>query len=118
MTRAGLLFCFSPRLGNSGFPQNDLGSRASSGLSPESSVLPAQLGSWWGWAAGGSCAGVWRREPPASALPLHLSSGVSTSSLSDGILVIHVSPEDNKQKVMEGHQPLRVKGHQTPGLQP
>lgn len=38
-----------------------------------------------------------------------LSAGVSTSSLSDGFLVIHVSPGANKHKVTDGHRsPLRA----------
>ena len=45
------------------------------------------------------------------------SSGVSTSSLSDGILVIHVSPEDHKQKVRDGPQ-CPCHATELPALQP
>ena len=57
------------------------------------------------------------------SLTLDLSQGVSTSSLSDGILVIHVSPEDSKQKVIAGHPSLLTEGDhhhdiQLPAAQP
>lgn len=70
----------------------------------------AQLeGKLWGWGAPGctsSSVCVTVRLSGSWLLTLGLSEGVSTSNLSDGILVIHVSPEANKQKVIDGHQSL------------
>lgn len=85
-------------------------------VGPEASPLsPLQPLSCAGWKQLLHC---WRGCEPSQSRQCHrhshLSPGISVSSLSDNLFVLHVHCEDNKQKVLGAH-PSLLQGAHPPG---